>query len=198
MRHVILGVVATLSLAGAASAQLDETFPDPLIGWTTRWLYLNTNMGNYYVAAGNPDENNRGNNPEGLWIVDTKAVGAGTGGPTCEIFFNPVFGATLASLSFGVEAFVMQDITIFDLNNNPIGSLIGVSGGGFDFDHKDIVSAVSANGIGRILFDSGPYGGGSVEGNTSVDNFHADLIPAPGAAVLLALGGLVAGRRRRA
>lgn len=81
-------------LGSAASAQtLTEPFDDPFGQWTTRWFYQNTNAGNYYVAAGNCDENYRGNNPCGVWITDTQTCGAGNGGPTSTIIFDPSFGA---------------------------------------------------------------------------------------------------------
>jgi hypothetical protein len=200
MKSIFLCAIGALACAAPASAQLTETFPDALGGWTSRWLYQNSNMGNYYVISGNGcNEDDRGNNPQGLWLVDDQTCnnGGAIGGPLLTVKFDPGFGATLSGLSFGVEAFSMMDVTIFDLSGNTVGSLIGVSGGGFDFDHKDIVSAVSNNGIGGFTMDSTPYGGGQIEGNTSVDNFSADVVPAPGACGLLAGAGLLAARRRR-
>jgi MYXO-CTERM domain-containing protein len=199
MKAFVFGAVCIAALAGSASAQLIENFDDPFINWTSNWLYQNAVIGNYYVIAGNGgNEGDRGNNPQGLWLVDSQTPNDpnGIGGPTCTINFSQGFGAGLTSLKFGVEAFVQQDIKIYDLNNNVVGSLIGVSGGGFDFDHSDIVSANSNNGISKIVFDSSAYGGGQIEGNTSVDNFVAN-VPTPGAAGLLGLAGLAAGRRRR-
>ena len=196
VRATVLTVGLTLTVGGPALAGLVETFPDPLGGWETRWLYVNSNLGNYYNASGgNDDPNFRGNNPEGLWMADTRGFNSGVGGPTSEIFFDDAFAATLIHLEFGMEAFVRMDVTIFDMNDNVLASGT-FAGGGFDFDHADIISADSNNGIRRILFDSRPYGGGQIEGNTSVDNFFA-IIPAPGALFVLGLGGALAGSRRR-
>ena len=55
---------------------------------------------------------------------------------------------------------------------------------GFQSDARDIASVVIGNNGGFFGFD--------------FDNFTYDRVPAPGAAVLLGLGGLVAARRRRA
>lgn len=200
MKRFVFGAVGVVALAGSASAQLVENFDDPFINWTTNWLYQNAVIGNYYVIAGNGgNENDRGNNPEGLWLVDSQTPNDpnGIGGPTSTIVFDPGFGATIGRLEFGVEAFAQQDITIYDTLGNAVASLIGVTNGDFGFGHEDIIQASSPHGIGKIVFDSSAYGGGQIEGNTSVDNFSADIVPAPGALGLLAGAGLLAARRRR-
>lgn len=199
MRSFVFGAIAIAALADSASAQLTETFDDPMAGWVNRWFHQNTNAGNYYYATGVCDDSYRGNNPQGLWIVDTQLCSdfGNVGGPTVAINFNPQFGATLRSLSFGLECWAKCDVKVWDLQGNVVGQSLGVSGGGYDFDHKDIVSALSGNGIGKITFDSTPYGGGQIEGNTSIDNINADTVPAPGAAAMIVVAGLGAGRRRR-
>jgi hypothetical protein len=177
MKKVLASFFVAAALAAPASAQIVENFDEPFADWTTRRFYTETNMGNYYVISGNGcNEADRGNNPEGLWLVDSQVCDDGSiGGPTVTIELDPVFGHTLRSLSFGVEAFVQQDITIYDLDGNVAGSLIGVAGGDFSFDHADRIEAFGA-GIGKIVFDSSAYGGGQIEGNTSVDNFVAEVI----------------------
>ena len=192
----VLTVGLAMSVGRPALADLMETFPDPLGGWETRWLYVNSNLGNFYNASGTSDDPNyRGNNPEGLWMADTQGFNSGVGGPTSEIFFDDAFAATLVHLEFGMEAFAMMDVTIFDMDDNVLATGT-FSGGGFDFDHADIISADSNNGIRRILFDSTAYDGTSIEGFTSVDNFFA-VIPAPGALFVFGLAGLAGSRRRR-
>jgi hypothetical protein len=173
-----IAVIAAL-LAAPASAQLTENFDEPFADWTTRWLYQNSNLGNYYVVQGNGcNEADRGNNPEGLWLVDSQVCDdpGSIGGPTATIEFDPAFGEMIRTLSFGVEAFVQQDIIVYDVDGNIQGSWIGVSGGGFDFDHADRIEAISDNGIGKIVFDSTNYDLGAIEGNTSVDEFSVELI----------------------
>jgi hypothetical protein len=194
MRRVILGTLCLAGLAGATQAQvLTETWDDPFGDWTTRWLYQNSDMENYYVAAGDPNINNRGNNPAGLWIASPQGVGNGDFDSHLEVHFDPAFGATIAHIEFGLEAFLLIDVTAYDMGGNSLGTMT-FSGGGFDFDHVDVYSANSGNGVSYIALDS--RGAGQVSGNTSVDNFSV-TIPAPASAALLGLGGLVARRRRR-
>lgn len=197
LHHKLLMGALALGIVSGAQATLTETFPDPLGGWTTRWLYQNSNLENYYIAAGSSsDPNFRGNNPEGLWMADTQGFNSGVGGATSDIVFNSGFGATMTSISFGVECFIQTDITVYDMSNNVLGSFTYM-GGDFGFDHADIVSATSNNGISHVLFDTTAYGGGQVEGNTSVDNFEVDVVPEPASFALLGLGAALLLRRRK-
>jgi len=185
-----------LSMGATSMAQLyTEDFPDPLGGYWSRWLYLNSNINSYYHATGNPDPNFRGNNPDGLWIADTQGLGSGVGGPSSVINFNPAFGASLASLTFGLECFVSSRVEIFDMSNNVLASAT-FSGGDFGFGHEDIISALSGNGIGgfRILATDGVS---QIEGNTSVDDFSARAVPEPATIAVLGLGTAALLRRRR-
>lgn len=197
MKRTILVAAMTAAIVVPAAAQLTETFPDPLGSYWGRWLYQNSNIGSYYYATGDPDPNQRGNNPDGLWIVDTQVLGGGVGGPTLDIVFNPAFGATLTSLSFGGEYFIETQVTIFDMSNNVLATQV-FSGGDFPLDHADVISANSANGISHFTMDSTAFGGGQIEGNTSVDNFEATVVPEPGTVAVVVLGlGALALRRRK-
>lgn len=187
MKNVLAAsLVAVCGLSSIASAQLVEEFGDPLGEWRNRWLAQNSNLRNFYVASGNPDENNRGNNPTGLWIADDVA------GSGCELIFNSGFGSSLTSFEFGIEAFVGVTVRFYDMAGVEFNA-VAASGGSFPLDHETIIfSGVSNNGISRVLFD-----GSGIEGNTSIDNVRANVIPAPGVASLAAVGGLMAARRRR-
>lgn len=196
MRSIIVKATMLAVVVGASglASAYTETFPDPLGGWKTRWLGVNSDLNNYYVVGGNGgNEDDRGNNPEGLWLSDGNG---NNGGPIATININPAFGATLKSFGFGTECFVQQKITIYDMGGNALGSAV-FSGGGFEFDHKDRIDVVSGNGIGKIVFDSTQYGNGQIEGNTSVDNFRADPVPEPATLAALAVGIAAMARRRR-
>jgi hypothetical protein len=97
----------------------------------------------------------------------------------CAVGFNPM------CYSGGDQI----QIQIFDTGNVLLGTFF--SNG--DQNEQDFFGYVSAVPIGRVNI----YGlGNNSEG---ADNFEVWVpIPAPGAAALLGLGGLIAGRRRRA
>ncbi|GEM_PF-1620316 len=175
MRRGALLALAVCGAAAMASTSLaqtyNENFDDPFADWTTRWFYQNTNAGNYYVAAGNCDEGNRGNNPCGLWITDTQTCGAGNGGPTSTIVFDPGFGSTISSFSFDLSAYTDQRLTFYDMNDNIVFDVPSVTRtsnncAGFRY------TATSNNGISRIVMDSTNNGGGQIEGNTAWDNIE--------------------------
>ena len=192
-KFCLLALALALGGQSLAVAQTEwETFPDPLGTWLDRFMYQETNMENYYVASGNPDENNRGNNPEGLWIGRKNTP---PGGPIVEFEFNADFGALITYMEFGLECWNTCDVTIYDMDDAVVATDT-FSGGGFDFDHVDILSGATGNGVSRFVFDSTPYGSGNIEGNTSIDNIRVDLIPEPTTAVCFGLLAFAAIRRR--
>ena len=189
--------MAVVATAAPVFAQLSESFPDPLGGYYGRWLGANSNLGSYYYATGTADPDYRGNNPVGLWATDTQVFNGGVGGPTMDIIFNDAFAATIRHLDFGVECFTQARITMYDINGAQISTFV-YANGDFGFGHEDIVSGDSTVGIKHVLFDSTQFGGGQIEGNTSVDEFHARVVPEP--CTMLALAGAAAflARRRKA
>jgi hypothetical protein len=196
MYVAMLGVLITVP---AWADTVTETFPDPLGSYWSRWLYQNSNIGSYYYATGtSSDPDYRGNNPVGLWPVDTQQFNdpGNVGGPTMTIVFNDAYAALLTSLQFGMECFAQCQVSMYDLSNNVLASGV-FSGGGFDFDHSSILSATSSNGIKKIVFDSTQYGGGQIEGNTSVDNFSGTIIPEPGTIGAFVVGLAALAVRRR-
>jgi hypothetical protein len=159
-----------LVIAGNALADvLCEGFPDPLGGWRDRWLAQNSTMTNVYVCGGNPDENNRGNNPCGLWICDQDQDFS-----TANIIFNPTFGATVSHFALEIVSFVGGSITFYDLNDNQIYQTTVINNGTFPPCPGPVYETDTPGGLGRFLI--GPSG---VEGNTSVDNVCSTVGPVP-------------------
>jgi hypothetical protein len=155
--------LALLLLATQTYAQIQtETFDDPLGGWRDRWLAQNSNMSNYYVCTGGGDENYRGNNPCGIWICD--------GNPSdgvAVINFEPSFAASISHFELGIQAFTASTLHIYDKDGNEIFTTSLT----IDFSspygcYTTPFSVDSANGVGGFSIL-----GGSVEGNTAVDNF---------------------------
>lgn len=175
MKKLSILAAAVCCAAGMASTTLaqtyNENFDNPFGDWTTRWFYQNTNAGNYYVATGNCDENNRGNNSCGLWVVDTQTCGSGVGGPTCSIEFDSGFGASIQSFAWDHSGYVDHRITVYDMSGNivldvPTAVLTRNPCQGHRY------TATSSNGISRIVMDSSGHSGSQIEGNTAWDNIE--------------------------
>lgn len=139
-----------------------EEFPDPLGGWKDRFLGQYTNLANYYVCWGNPDENYRGNNPCGLWICD-----GNTGDTNSIINFDAGFGATITYFEIGIEAFSPCDLKVFDMDGALVLQFLGINnyGGGEYGCNTDPFGGDTPNGVSRFEI-TGSY----VEGNTAIDN----------------------------
>ncbi len=111
MRIRLLAVVlalATLSGASAANAiTLSEDFEAVPFGlWESGWFGTQSNAQNYYVVNNGASIDNRGNNPDGLWVADG---GAST---PVTILFNPSFAASLSLFSFDVASYTQSTLTI--------------------------------------------------------------------------------------
>jgi hypothetical protein len=174
--------------AAAAATTMIESFPDPLSGWKTRFMGLNSNLQNEYVVVNVcfypstvVDEDCRGNNWDGLWIADDNSEDRSTS----RIRFTSEFAATLTSLALDIGSHVLTRddggvtpnpvLTIYDKDMNVLLTEVippGCSNCSFNNAGPNVYSrhgVQSTNGIGG--FDiAAAEGGLDVEGNVGIDN----------------------------
>jgi hypothetical protein len=162
MKKMLLITLFALLATGAMAEDLIESFDDPLGQWRSGWLATNSNMQNYYVANGDPDEDNRGNNPCGLWIHDGDLSSA-----ECFISFDAGFGASVSYFEIGIEAFGDFQLSIYDISGNLVDSVaIPNTGGSGEYGCTCLTYGfVMPNGLGSFSLT-----GGNVEGNTGIDD----------------------------
>ena len=192
MKRLILGAGLFLSLIGnnVMAATFTENFEDAFPNWESRWLVQNSNIQNLYGIG-----NGRGNNPDGLWLVD----GLANGVYDSEISFNSTFGASLSSLSLDVNAVAGGTFSAYDMSNNLIYSTAMTGNNTYSSSEAtyQTIFFQSLNGISRFVMN-----GAYIEGNTSVDNFIAvtgvSAVPVPAALFMFApaLLGFMGFRRR--
>jgi hypothetical protein len=169
-KMLLVLTILVLVVSDAVADVLTETWPDPLGGWRTRWVAQNTNMVNYYVCSGDPNEDNRGNNPCGLWICDGDTPSVNH--DDSNIIFNPAFGATVIHFQIGIESYISDaTLKVFDLNDVEIGSFplpaTGTCNPGCGCNTINY-ALDTPNGIGRFLITSL----NQVEGNMAIDNMQ--------------------------
>ena len=159
---LLVGLLLSTGSQAQVAACLEE-FNDPLGDWVNKWLYQNTNMQNYYVAGGNCDDNDRGNQPDGLWVSDDKACGSLVQTSPVTININPELGDN--ATSFSLDAYTcgrVATLNIYDKDGGLEDSTV-VADACFSFANN--YSFDLANGISAFEF-VGP----SIEGNTGIDN----------------------------
>jgi hypothetical protein len=158
---------------------LVESFDDPLSGWLTRFMGLNSNLKNLYVQYNscwdpkpNPDDC-RGNNLDGLWIADDNNES-----PNSYIRFTSEFAASLTGFALDIGNHVSDArLKIYDKDMNvlldeaiPLGCSnceYGNPEGENVYSHHGVTSS---NGIGGFDITSRES---SVEGNVGIDNIQA-------------------------
>jgi hypothetical protein len=163
---LFLSLTCFLLVSTQTSAQVTylEDFPDPLGGWTTRWFYQNTNAENYYVASGDCNPNNRGNEPNGMWISDDRGCNTMVGGSPVRINFLNNFGDDAISFSIGISSCLTSTVlNIYDKDGVLVNSET-LPGSCFSFPNY---SYPLSNGISAFEFVNT---GGGIEGNTAIDN----------------------------
>ncbi len=163
MQKVLVLALLLLAAANAFADEYIETWPDPLGGWRDRWVAQYTNMQNYYVCGGNPDEDYRGNNPCGIWPCD------GSDPMVLDIIFDPAFGANITLLEMGLQAFTEATLTVYDMDNNVVFTENLTT----DFSspygcYCTLHTASGLNGVSHFTIG----GGGQVEGNMAIDDMR--------------------------
>ena len=161
---IILSICLMIFLMSSPAFSLTyiEDFADPLGDWTTDWFYLNSNAENYYVANGNCDPNNRGNEPNGIWISDDRGCGNLVRQSPVTINLLNHFGDN--ATSFSIDMFTCQSGVTFNVydRNGSLDTSIALPS--TCFTHSNYNFALT-NGISAFEF-TGP----SIEGNTAIDN----------------------------
>ena len=184
--------IHTLALAigiafSAVSAQADtfvENFNTSFPTWESGWLGTNSNLSNVYGVG-----QDRGNNPDGLWIGKT------------NIAFNQTFGASITTLDFDVASWINGTISAYNSSNSLISTqAFSANYGAYSlpgtYQH---FSFASNSGISSFTFN-----GGDVLGNISIDNVQVSTVsavPEPETYAMLIAGlgvmGAIARRRKQ-
>ena len=145
-----------------------EDFSDPLEDWVSGWLYTGSNLQNYYVANGNCDDNNRGNEPDGLWVSDDKVCNSLSSVSPVTINLDANIGDTAAY--FSLDAFACGSnvtLNIYDRLGALDSSLL-LPATCHTFNNYEFNLS---NGISAFEFEA-PSGG--IEGNTAIDSVVLD------------------------
>ena len=191
---VVAGFAIAAPMTAARATILTENFNEtPFSLWQTGWFGTNSNAQNYYVDYSGDGPDDRGNNPDGLWIAD----GSGSATPV-TIDFTPSFASSLNSFHIDVAGYVPSTLTIFDKSGTTLLSTsITDTDGAFTLPGVYAsYSVTSSNGIGGFSFT------GDAQGNISIDNVSVSTVPLPSAlpmfgAALLGLVGLGVKSRRK-
>jgi hypothetical protein len=157
-----------LASSQAMAIVYTEDFSDPLGDWVSGWLYTGSNLQNYYVASGNCDDNNRGNQPDGLWVSDDKVCGSLNSVSPVTINLDANIGDTAAY--FSLDAYACDsDVTlnIYD-RLGALDSSILLPATCFTFSNYEFNLS---NGISAFEFEAPSS---AIEGNTAIDNVVLD------------------------
>lgn len=189
MKSKLFAALAGLILASgqAQAATFTEDFEGTFPAWESGWLGTNSNLTNYYGKG-----QDRGNNPDGLWLSD-----GDNGDFVANITFAPTFGSQIAGFSIDTTTWVPGALfEAFDMSGNQLVStaITTLSGALSDPGSYQRISFSSTNGVSGFRIT-----GGVIEGNTAIDNVVVSTsVPEPTSLALLAVGlAAVVGVKRR-
>lgn len=142
-----------------------ENFSNPLAQWQNRWLFLNSNIENYYTAVGaNCDPGFRGNQRDGIWLSDNPGCGNEVYQSPVRIDFANDYGDEASS--FSLDQFTCVSGVTFNIYDKD-GALVVTEPLTPDCENWSHFSWPLPNGISAFEYS---YTGYDVEGNTSIDN----------------------------
>jgi hypothetical protein len=187
----LVAAILGATIAPVSAVTYTEAFEGTFPAWESDWLGTNSNLQNYYGVG-----QDRGNNPDGLWIQDGLNLADST-----VITFGTAFGQSLTSLSFDVATWSNLTIEIFDSAGVSLGNwnMQPNYGAYTDSGTYQNFSATSTTGIGGFRF----YNSNEIEGYTSIDNVIANTggqaVPDSASTSLLVVFGVIgiASFRRR-
>jgi hypothetical protein len=164
----MFAVLMVFASSSAFAIVYEEDFSDPLGDWVSEWLYIGSNLQNYYVASGTCDDNFRGNEPNGLWVSDDKVCGSLISSSPVTINIDPALGDTAAY--FSLDVFACSDdvsLNIYD-RNGALDASVQLPNTCFTMNNY---AFNLSNGISAFEFDTVSS---TVEGYTAIDNVILD------------------------
>lgn len=189
MKSTLFAALAGLILASgqAQAATFTEDFEGTFPAWESGWLGTNSNLTNVYGKG-----QDRGNNPDGLWLSD-----GDNGDFVANITFTPTFGSQITSFSIDTTTWVTGALfEAFDMFGNALVSttITSLYGAYSEPGSYQTIAFSSTKGVSGFRIT-----GGVIEGNTAIDNVVVTTaVPEPTSLALLAVGlAAVVGVKRR-
>lgn len=194
-KYFIASAVIALGFSAApvlASTTYTEDFNQPFPTWESGWFGQQTDAQNCYGVG-----QDRGNNPDGLWIASATSSGCNSAPVTVK--FSAPFASLLSSFSMDVASYQSSTLTFFDASGSVLSSVsvTDTFGAYSDPGVYSHYSVTSLTGIGSFSFS------GQATGNTSIDNLVAvadvaGAVPEPTTwAMMLAGFGMIGFATRR-
>lgn len=195
LKHVLTAACSLmlgLTAAPAAAQTYTEDFEADFPSWETEWFNIYSDAQNYYGVG-----EDRGNNPDGLWVVSDGCTPATCSNSPVTVTFEAGFAASLSSFYMDIAGYRESTLTIFDAFGATLFTSDVVLTLGATTDPGVYVryGTTSTSGIGGFSFS------GQAGGNNSIDNLEAitGAVPEPStwAMMLIGFGGIGYSMRRR-